>query len=204
MRIKVGDTVKIKLNRKGVFRYSRPLLVQAQVAPSTFVLSDGKTWNASHLPLVTRSSVPSSLSSENDPQRSPQNRDFTYSCANLDSHSNGLGSSAQSDPDPSALLDSRSDAVISQDMVGCQEESPGQPSSISNDHNSSTNLGEGSRGSNGSSQSTRGRNCPSHHVPVHLRRNRNALSSYKGQSSPFLCTMARGPPPWHIRNIVCL
>ncbi|XP_072142127.1 uncharacterized protein [Dermacentor andersoni] len=46
-RIKVGDTVRIRFNRKGFFKYSKPRKVKAQIGPSTFLLSDGKTWHVS-------------------------------------------------------------------------------------------------------------------------------------------------------------
>ncbi|XP_072141682.1 uncharacterized protein [Dermacentor andersoni] len=61
-RIKVGDTVRIRFNRKGFFKYSKPRTVKAQIGPSTFLLSDGKTWHVSKLALVIKDSTDSTLS----------------------------------------------------------------------------------------------------------------------------------------------
>ncbi|XP_075550773.1 uncharacterized protein LOC142584554 [Dermacentor variabilis] len=60
-RIKVGDTVRIRFKRKGFFKYSKPRKVKAQVGPSTFLLSDGKTWHVSKLTLVIKDSAGSTL-----------------------------------------------------------------------------------------------------------------------------------------------
>ncbi len=48
----VGGRVRIRLPRatpKGHPRFSAPVRVEKRVGPNTFLLSDGKKWNAAHL-----------------------------------------------------------------------------------------------------------------------------------------------------------
>ncbi|XP_072142417.1 uncharacterized protein [Dermacentor andersoni] len=165
-RIKVGDTVRIRFNRKGFFKYSKPRKVKAQIGSSTFLLSDGKTWHVSKLTVVMK-----------DPAGSTQcksDRDFLYSYSNLDSHSDDLSvvtasshshklqlSSASdcitSESTQSAVVsDSVGESVASQDLLGLREEFPGQPSpALSDNHIQLSNQGEGnSSGTTGSLKST--------------------------------------------------
>ncbi|XP_072146235.1 uncharacterized protein [Dermacentor andersoni] len=131
--IKVGDTVRIRFNRKGFFKYSKPRKVKAQIGPSIFVLSDGQTWNASKLTVVVKDPAGSTLCTSN--------RDFLYSYSNLDSHSDDLsvvtssfhGHQLSSSTDcitsesaqSAVVSDSVGESVASQDLLGLREELPG-------------------------------------------------------------------------------
>ncbi|XP_072144703.1 uncharacterized protein [Dermacentor andersoni] len=151
-RIKVGDTVRIRFNRKGFFKYSKPRKVKAQIGPSTFLLSDGKTWHVSKLTVVRKDPAGSTMCTSD--------RNFLYSYSNLDSHSDDLSvvtssfhrhqlssstdcitsESAQS----AVVSDSVGESVASQDLLGLREELPGQPSpALSANHIQLSNQGEG-------------------------------------------------------------
>ncbi|KAL2085986.1 hypothetical protein ACEWY4_019306 [Coilia grayii] len=68
---KVGDFVRIKkpvLIRKGAHKFTPPFQITALKGPATFLLSDGKVWNASHLAFAPPDTVPMTL----NPQQSDQ------------------------------------------------------------------------------------------------------------------------------------
>nr|XP_054917172.1 uncharacterized protein K02A2.6-like [Dermacentor andersoni]XP_054921513.1 uncharacterized protein K02A2.6-like isoform X1 [Dermacentor andersoni] len=181
-RIKVGDTVKVKLAKKRFFKYSTPRTVKAQVGPSSFVLSDGKTWNASKLTTVVDNLKHSTLSTTD--------KDFLYSYSNLDSHSDdssGMTSSFHrhhlssasdciaSEATQSAIIsDSVGESVASQDLLGLREELPGQPSpALRDNHIQLSNQGEGnSSGTTGSLKSTETSRNPQSSSEVRMRPHR--------------------------------
>ncbi|XP_075559270.1 uncharacterized protein LOC142590726 [Dermacentor variabilis] len=170
-RIKVGDTVRIRFKRKGFFKYSKPRKVKAQIGPSTFLLSDGKTWHVSKLTLVIKDSAGSTLCTSD--------KDFLYSYSNLDSHSDDSSVATASSQSHKLQLSSPSDcitseftqsavvsdsvgeSVASQDLLGRREELPGQPSpALSDNHIQLSNQGEGNSGTTGSLKSTDTRRNP--------------------------------------------
>ncbi|XP_054930431.1 uncharacterized protein [Dermacentor andersoni] len=106
-RIKVGDTVRIRFNRKGIFKYSKPRKVKAQIGPSIFVLSDGKTWHVSKLTVVMKDPAGSTLCTSD--------RNFLYSYSNLDSHSDD--SSVVTSSFQRHQLSSASDCITSESAV---------------------------------------------------------------------------------------
>ncbi|XP_072146218.1 uncharacterized protein [Dermacentor andersoni] len=190
-RIKVGDTVRIRFNRKGFFKYSKPRKVKAQIGPSTFLLSDGKTWHVSKLTVVMKDPAGSTLCTSD--------RDFLYSYSNLDSHSDDLSvvtasshshklqlscasDCITSESTQSAVVsDSVGQLVASQDLLGRREELPGQPSpALSDNHIQFSNQGEvNNSGTTRSLKSTDTRRNP--------------------QSSSEVCTSphrVRKRPPW--------
>lgn len=64
---KVGDFVRIKkpvLIKKGAHKFTAPLQITAQKGPATFLLSDGKVWNASHLAAASPDTPPVPLTSQ--------------------------------------------------------------------------------------------------------------------------------------------
>ncbi|XP_054932291.1 uncharacterized protein [Dermacentor andersoni] len=184
-RIKVGDTVRIRFNRKGIFKYSKPRKVRAQIGPSIFVLSDGKTWHVSKLTVVMKDPADSTLCTSN--------RDFLYSYSNLDSHSDDLSvvtasshshklqlscasDCITSESTQSAVVsDSVGELVASQDLLGHREELPGQPSpALSDNHIQLSNQGEGnSSGTTGSLKSTETSRNPQSSSEVRTRPHRD-------------------------------
>ncbi|XP_054932932.1 uncharacterized protein [Dermacentor andersoni] len=163
-RIKVGDTVRIRFNRKGFFKYSKPRKVKAQIGPSTFLLGDGQTWHVSKLTVAMKVPAGSTLCTSN--------RDFLYSYSNLDSHSDDSSVATSSfhrhqlscasdcitsESTQSAVVsDSVGESVASQDLLGRREELPGQPSpALSDNHIEFSNQGEvNNSGTTGSLKST--------------------------------------------------
>ncbi|XP_072143757.1 uncharacterized protein [Dermacentor andersoni] len=164
-RIKVGDTVRIRFTRKGIFKYSKPRKVKAQIGPSIFVLSDGKTWHVSKLTVVMKDPAGSTLCTSD--------RNFLYSYSNLDSHSDDssvvtssfhrhhLSSASDciaSESTQSVIIsDSVGESVASQDLLGLREELPGQPSpALSDNHIQFSNQGEvNNSGTTGSTDTRR-------------------------------------------------
>ncbi|XP_072142843.1 uncharacterized protein [Dermacentor andersoni] len=181
-RIKVGDTVGIRFNRKGFFKYSKPRKVMAQIGPSTFLLSDGKTWHVSKLTVVLKDPAGSTLCTSD--------RNFLCSYSNLDSHSDDssvvtssfhrqlscASDCITSESTQSAVFsDSVGELVASQDLLGRREELPGQPSpALSDNHIQLSNQGEGnSSGTTGSSKSTDTRRNPQSSSELRTRPHRD-------------------------------
>lgn len=71
---KVGDFVRIKkpvLVRKGARKFTAPIQITAQKGPATFLLSDGKVWNASHLAFAPPDTVPVTLTPQQPDEAPP-------------------------------------------------------------------------------------------------------------------------------------
>ncbi|XP_072141684.1 uncharacterized protein [Dermacentor andersoni] len=184
-RIKVGDTVRIRFNRKGIFKYSKPRKVKAQIGPSTFLLGDGQTWHVSKLTVVMKDPAGSTLCTSD--------RDFLYSYSNLDSHSDDLSvvtasshshklqltcasDCITSESTQSAVVsDSVGELVASQDLLGRREELPGQPSpALSDNHIQFSNQGEvNNSGTTRSLKSTDTRRNPQSSSEVRTRPHRD-------------------------------
>ncbi|KAJ8362815.1 hypothetical protein SKAU_G00116460 [Synaphobranchus kaupii] len=75
-----GDKVRIKNPLhvlKGHSKFSAPVDVRRQVGPSTYVLGDGKTWNASHLtlfPIPAESETPAAAAPSSSVELAPDSR----------------------------------------------------------------------------------------------------------------------------------
>ena len=170
-RIKVGDKVKVKLHTKGPYRFSKPLTVLQQVNPSTFLLSDGKKWNASKLtlvPHVAAASLP--LMPRSEPITDADFLACYDDSGNFPSTSNTELLPRQSIPSAPAVQCDDAPAEVHTPMPatqdqpsGLQEESPGCSSSPTvNAPNS--NTGEG-RDGNGSSKSAQDSHNPQSFLP---------------------------------------
>ncbi|XP_077538135.1 uncharacterized protein LOC144150167 [Haemaphysalis longicornis] len=167
-RIKVGDVVKVKFRKQGFLKYSKPLTVQAQVAPFTFKLSDGKIWNASKLTVVPKGIVIGSAPySFDNIELSSRHKEFLYSLSNLDicdsqspslQLSEGTSPSVQTDPDLSEVSTSaRSESIVPREPLECQEENSEQTDPNSHVDNTRENEGVSGSSNNASSTSTRPR-----------------------------------------------
>lgn len=73
-RFKCGDNVRIRKPmhvHKADARFTGPLSVKKQIGPSTYILSDGKKWNATHLTLYPENII---VASRHSARRTSCNR----------------------------------------------------------------------------------------------------------------------------------